>query len=92
MSEMLLEETDFWMSSIDRKHHAQTIPHVPQSHQHYPRYNVRHRTSHFCFSIPGITGTALDGDEGKSGPLMLQGDHDRIDFRNVTIIPSESNE
>ncbi len=35
--------------------------------------------------IPGITGGALDSDEGKPGPIMLQGDHGPIEFRNITI-------
>jgi hypothetical protein len=35
--------------------------------------------------IPGITGGALDSDEGAPGPIMLQGDHGPIDWRNVTI-------
>lgn len=35
--------------------------------------------------IPGITGGALDSDEGAPGPLMLQGDHGPIEFRNITI-------
>jgi hypothetical protein len=35
--------------------------------------------------IPGITGAALDSDEGKPGPLLLQGDHGPIDYRNLTI-------
>ncbi len=37
--------------------------------------------------IPGITGGALDSDEGSAGPLMLQGDHGPIEFRNVVITP-----
>ena len=37
--------------------------------------------------IPGITGGALDSDEGSSGPLMLQGDHGPIEYRNVVITP-----
>jgi hypothetical protein len=40
-------------------------------------------------TIPGITGGALDSDEGKPGPIMLQGDHGPIDFRNLTIAPAE---
>jgi putative endopeptidase len=40
-------------------------------------------------AIPGITGGALDSDEGKPGPIMLQGDHGPIDFRKVTITPAE---
>jgi hypothetical protein len=35
--------------------------------------------------IPGITGGALDSDEGAPGPLMLQGDHGPIEYRNITI-------
>ena len=38
--------------------------------------------------IPGITGGALDSDEGDPGPIMLQGDHGAIEFRNVTIAPA----
>jgi hypothetical protein len=35
--------------------------------------------------IPGITGGALDSDEGAPGPIMLQGDHSAIEFRNLSI-------
>jgi hypothetical protein len=35
--------------------------------------------------IPGITGGALDSNEGAPGPLLLQGDHGPIEFRNMTI-------
>jgi hypothetical protein len=38
--------------------------------------------------IPGITGGAIDSDEGAPGPLMLQGDHGKISFRNVTLTPA----
>ena len=38
--------------------------------------------------IPGITGGALDSDEGSPGPIMLQGDHGPIDFRKVTLTPA----
>ena len=38
--------------------------------------------------IPGITGGALDSDEGSPGPLMLQGDHGAIEFRNITVRPA----
>jgi hypothetical protein len=37
--------------------------------------------------IPGITGGALDSDEGAPGPIMLQGDHGPVDFRNIYITP-----
>lgn len=38
--------------------------------------------------IPGITGGALDSDEGSPGPLMVQGDHGQVEFRKITITPS----
>lgn len=39
--------------------------------------------------IPGITGGALDSDEGAPGPVMLQGDHGPVEFRNVVITPAK---
>jgi hypothetical protein len=40
-------------------------------------------------AIAGITGGALDSDEGAPGPVLLQGDHGPIDFRKVTLTPAE---
>ncbi len=40
-------------------------------------------------AIPGITGGALDSDEGAPGPILLQGDHGPIDFRNLVLTPAE---
>ena len=37
--------------------------------------------------IPGITGGAMDSDEGEPGPFMLQGDHGPIEFRNIVVTP-----
>jgi hypothetical protein len=39
--------------------------------------------------IPGITGGALNSHEGEPGPLMMQGDHGPIDFRNILITPGK---
>jgi hypothetical protein len=39
--------------------------------------------------VPGITGGALDSNEGLPGPLMLQGDHDQISFRKITLTPAQ---
>jgi hypothetical protein len=36
-------------------------------------------------AIPGITGGALDSDEGSPGPVMVQGDHGPIEFRKLTV-------
>ncbi len=38
--------------------------------------------------IPGITGGALDSDEGAPGPLFLQGDHGPVEFRDITLTPA----
>lgn len=35
--------------------------------------------------IPGTTGGALDSDEGAPGPIMLQGDHGPIEYRDIVI-------
>ena len=37
--------------------------------------------------IDGITGGALDSDEGKPGPIMIQGDHSRIWIRRIDVTP-----
>jgi hypothetical protein len=35
--------------------------------------------------IPGLTGGAIDSAEGTPGPIMLQGDHGKVWFRNVVL-------
>ena len=36
--------------------------------------------------IEGITGGALDANEGKPGPFYIQGDHTGgLEFRNITV-------
>ena len=37
--------------------------------------------------IPGITGGALNSNEGEPGPIMLQGDHEAIEYRSIVLIP-----
>lgn len=39
--------------------------------------------------IPGITGGALDSNEAESGPILLQGDHEKIYYRNIVITPGK---
>ena len=39
--------------------------------------------------IPGITGGALDSNEGAPGPIQLQGDHKPISYRNIIITPAK---
>jgi hypothetical protein len=38
--------------------------------------------------VEGITGGALDPFEGEPGPLMLQGDHGKVRFRNIVVTPA----
>lgn len=42
--------------------------------------------------IPGITGGALDSDEGAPGPLLLQGDHGAISYRNIVVALSQKDQ
>jgi len=35
--------------------------------------------------IPGITGGAIDSKEAEPGPILLQGDHGTIEYRNILI-------
>lgn len=38
--------------------------------------------------IPGVTGGALDSKESEPGPIMIQGDHGPIEFRNIILTPA----
>jgi hypothetical protein len=38
--------------------------------------------------VDGITGGAINPFEGEPGPLMLQGDHGKVRFRNVVLTPA----
>jgi hypothetical protein len=37
--------------------------------------------------LEGVTGGALSPFEGEPGPLMLQGDHGKVRFRNIVVTP-----
>jgi hypothetical protein len=37
--------------------------------------------------IDGVTGAALDSKETEPGPLLLQGDHGKVTYRNIKIRP-----
>jgi hypothetical protein len=39
--------------------------------------------------IPGITGGALDSHESEAGPILLQGDHGPVEYRNIIITPGK---
>jgi hypothetical protein len=38
--------------------------------------------------IPGVTGGAMDANSGEPGPIMLQGDHGAIQYRNMRLTPA----
>jgi hypothetical protein len=40
-------------------------------------------------TIPGITGGALDSNEGAPGPIYLQGDHGPVEYRNLVLTPAK---
>ncbi|MBN1790626.1 MAG: DUF1080 domain-containing protein [Bacteroidales bacterium] len=40
-------------------------------------------------TIPGITGEALDSREAEPGPILLQGNHGAIEFRNIVLTPAK---
>lgn len=40
-------------------------------------------------SIPGITGGAINSREAEPGPILLQGDHGPVEFRNIIITPAK---
>ncbi len=41
-------------------------------------------------TVEGITGGAINPFEGEPGPLMLQGDHGKVRFRNIVVTPAKS--
>ena len=45
------------------------------------------QTVHDNIVIDGITGGALDSREGEPGPIMIQGDHEKVYFRKVVVTP-----
>ena len=40
-------------------------------------------------NIPGITGGAMDSDEAAPGPIMMQGDHGPVEYRNIVLTPAK---
>jgi hypothetical protein len=39
--------------------------------------------------VAGVTGGAMNPFEDEPGPLMLQGDHGKVRFRNVVLTPAQ---
>ena len=48
------------------------------------------QTVHDNARIAGITGGALDAKETEPGPIMIQGDHEKVWFRKVVVTPISS--
>ena len=42
---------------------------------------------HDNITIEGITGGALDCNEAAPGPIMIQGDHEKITYRKIVVTP-----
>lgn len=40
--------------------------------------------------IPGPTGGAIDSNEGAPGPILLQGDHTAVEYRNIVLTPART--
>ena len=40
-------------------------------------------------AIPGITGGAIDSHEENPGPILIQGDHGKVEFRKLTLTAAE---
>jgi hypothetical protein len=38
-------------------------------------------------TLEAVTGGALDANETQPGPVMIQGDHEKITYRKVTVTP-----
>lgn len=45
------------------------------------------KTLHNNARITGITGGALDAKETEPGPIMIQGDHEKVWYRKVVVTP-----
>jgi hypothetical protein len=45
------------------------------------------QTVHDNAEIQALTGGALDADEAAPGPLLIQGDHNRVWYRRIVITP-----
>jgi hypothetical protein len=39
--------------------------------------------------IPGITGGAMDSNEAEPGPIIIQGDHGPVEYRNIILTPAK---
>ena len=46
------------------------------------------KTIHDGVTVEGITGGAINPFEDEPGPLMLQGDHGKVRFRNIVATPA----
>ena len=45
------------------------------------------QTVHNNARLAGVTGGALDANETEAGPIMIQGDHEKVWFRKLTVTP-----
>jgi len=53
----------------------------------FERVDLNGRTIHRDVTVPGPTPGGLSGREGPRGPLLLEGDHGPVAFRNIRVRP-----
>ena len=51
------------------------------------RVELNGQVLHENLEMKGPTPSGVSGKESPAGPLMLQGDHGPVAFRNITITP-----
>jgi hypothetical protein len=40
-------------------------------------------------AVKGVTGGAMTSDQFTPGPILLQGDHGKVSYRNMVLTPIE---
>ena len=72
---------------------AFAVPHMPNTPKEVAQHGDASEVGRLFAGveeIPGLTGGALDSDEGSPGPIYLQGtEAGRVAFRNIVITPAE---
>lgn len=56
----------------------------------FHKIELNGKTLHENLEMPGPTPSGVTGKEAAKGPIMFQGDHGPVAFRNITITPLDS--
>lgn len=57
------------------------------SNAKFIKVELNGQTLHENVEVPASTGGALTGKESPTGPLMFQGDHGAVAYRNIVVTP-----